>query len=318
MSRPETPAPLDDAADLSPDQRAAVARFFAAPNRRATRGVVDALRTAGIDVIVLKGVATQQLLYPMDPRVSCDVDVLVAPADRRRCRRRLRELGYRPVHLGTHATTWRAPGRQSIDAHLTLPRCARSPRTVWRLLVRHRTEIDVDGAMVPVLAPEAMAVHLTLHGAQSAGERQLEDLRRAVAQLDDPTWAAAARLADDLGVVPTFAWALDQVPGGAARRDRLGLAPVPTEALPQRKLLEGSARGFVTSSVHWRERWRDLVGSAQRAWRRRWSDHQAARTSDHGTEPSTAARRRQVTTGAACGQGPSDRAAPTVEAEAQP
>ena len=62
MSRPETPAPLDDAADLSPDQRAAVARFFAAPNRRATRGVVDALRTAGIDVIVLKGVATQQLL----------------------------------------------------------------------------------------------------------------------------------------------------------------------------------------------------------------------------------------------------------------
>lgn len=50
-------------------------------------------------------------------------------------------------------------------------------------------------------------MYLTLHCTPSAGERQLEDLRRAVEDLDDPTWVAAAQLADDLGVVPAFAWA---------------------------------------------------------------------------------------------------------------
>lgn len=45
--------------DRSPGRRAAAARAIAAPNRRATLAIVDALRTAGTDVVVLKAVATQ-------------------------------------------------------------------------------------------------------------------------------------------------------------------------------------------------------------------------------------------------------------------
>lgn len=242
----------------------AMARLLMAHRHGDAARLVVELRRRGVEPLVLKGVGVQRLLYPDEVRPSCDVDVLVAPADLRAARRALVEAGFTRFGRFGHATAWGSPTRTPVDLHRTLPRSGVSARSAWRLLAQHRTTVDVEGIQVPVLDAAATAVHLTIHLTQGVGERPLEDLRRAVAQLAPHDWRAALGLARQLGTTTSMAWALDQVPGGEQRREELGLPTVARADLPVRTPREAGVARFATSSVHWRERAGALVATAAR------------------------------------------------------
>jgi len=227
-------------------------------NQRATVALVVELERRGLSPIVLKGPSTQALLYPGEARTSTDIDLLVAPRQRRAAQRALADLGYERFFTTSYATSWAAPDQEPVDLHTTLPRCHIRPARVGTILGCHRTTISVEGRDLPVLDAPAVAMHLTLHLTQSASDRTLEDLRRAVHQLTVDQWKDAAGLARQLGTRSSMAWALDQVPGGSELRGRLGLSSVERSDLPARKVSEGGLATLLTSPVHWHERAFDL------------------------------------------------------------
>lgn len=250
-----------------PELDAALALLLAERHARATAATVTHLRSAGVDVIVLKGVATAALLYGDEVRTSADIDLLVRPADRRRAASALRSLGYRREVVSPHATSWVSASRTPVDLHVTLPRSTRSPRRVWAVLDGEATVIEVGDPPqpVPVLGPAAAAVHLALHRSQGGDvDRAAADLTRAVRLLGREVWTAAAVVARELGVEGSLAWALDQVEGGPAVRAGIGLAPIPRRALPARSVREDGVRRFLRSPVHLVERARSLASLARR------------------------------------------------------
>jgi hypothetical protein len=241
----------------------AIDRLVMGHHEQATATVVVALREAGLDPIVLKGLSVQRRLYPDEVRTSTDIDLLLAPGQVRAGERALAALGYERFGVAGHASAWEAAGRVPVDLHRTLPGCAASPTRVWRTLAEHRTTVDIDGTEVAVLDGPALAVHLAIHLTQTATERQVDDLARAVAGLSDEEWTVAATIARALGVEAALAWALGEVPGGAARRRALGLSPVERDQLPPRKPREAGIARFVRSPVHWRDRLVELGNTAR-------------------------------------------------------
>ena len=246
-------------------QDAAVQRLRMRRNHREAVEVVAGLRNRGIGAVLLKGAAVHGLLYGTEVRPTSDVDLLVAPREVRSAGRALASMGYVTFARSGHATSWEAPGHIPVDLHRTIPRSEVSAHRVWRILADHQVATVVEGAEVTVLDPAAMAVHLAIHLTQTASDRQLDDLGRAVAQLSDEDWRAAASIAGGMGTSSSLAWALDQVPGGRARREDLGLPPTERGALPVRKPFEAGIVRFVTSPVHWRERVGALRRSAVRS-----------------------------------------------------
>ena len=245
-------------------RQAGFVRLLMHRNQQDSVDIVAALRSRGLSPILLKGVATRELLYPSEVRRSSDVDLLVAPSEHRACQRALADLGFSRRRAGGHASSWQAPGRAPVDLHRTLPRCGVSARRVWHTLAEHRRTITILGSEVTVLDAPAMAVHLAIHLTQTSHDRQLEDMARAVAVLSPDEWSVAAAVARRIGATSSLAWALDQVPGGAEVRRGLGLPEMSRGQLPARKPSEADLVRFVTSPVHWRERAAGLAATTRR------------------------------------------------------
>jgi hypothetical protein len=258
--------------DPPPEVRAALDRLHAQRHAAATVDLVDALRSADVDLIVLKGVGTAALLASEEPRVSADIDLLVRPGHGRRTARVLRRRGYHRETVAPHASSWASATDTPVDVHVTLPRASVGPRRLWAALDAHRTEVlaGEPPSPVPVLDPSAAALHLAVHATQAAaGDREPRELAMALDLLDDGTWAQAAQLARSLGLDATLSWALDQVDGGGARRVALFLPPVGPDDVPARSLRERGAAAFLRSSVHPVERGRSLLAEPARRFRRR-------------------------------------------------
>ncbi|MBX3285230.1 MAG: nucleotidyltransferase family protein [Actinobacteria bacterium] len=258
---PEEP---EEPEDVRAARQAGFVRLLMRRNQQDSVDVVVELRSRGLSPVLLKGVATRELLYPSEVRRSGDVDLLVAPSEHRACRRALADLGFSMGRNDGHASSWGAAGQTPVDLHRTLPRCGASARRVWRALAEHRTTITVLGSELTVLDGPAMAVHLAIHLTQTTEDRQLEDMRRAVAVLSPEEWSGAAAIARRIGASASLSWALDQVAGGTEVRRSLGLAAVSREQLPVTKPSEAGLVTFLTSPVHWRQRTVALANATRR------------------------------------------------------
>ena len=202
--------------------------------------IFDALARARIDGLLLKGAALAQLLYePGEPRSYADVDLLVAPPDLAAARQALAGLGYRDAgsaNLGIddvggviHEESWirDRPGQPQVMAelHERLSGAGADPECVWRTLCATATAIELHGRRVPVLGLPGQAVHLALHAAQHGAQyaKGRRELTMGLERWSYEIWAAAAKLAAEIGATDAFAAGLRLVPAGAELADVLSL-----------------------------------------------------------------------------------------------
>jgi hypothetical protein len=207
-----------------------------------TAEVVTALRSAGVEPVLLKGSAVARWLYPDEPgaRGYADADLLVRPDDRAEAGRVLSGLGFEPLPSRApparggrppRAVVWyRARDRAAVDLHTTVHGTDHlDPWTVWRVVTRDAERLEVHGVDVAVPCVPVRALHLVLHlrPKDDPGSQAWRDLERAVVVVPDEVWTDAAGIADDLGLRAEMGWLLRLVAGGPALAERLGL---PAEA----------------------------------------------------------------------------------------
>jgi hypothetical protein len=217
---------------------------------QALQRVLRALQAGGTAVIVLKGAALAETVYPSPAvRPMRDVDLLVRAADLARVEDTLRALGYRLTE-GPHPKAWwraqhyhwtfRQPAAPPLDmpleVHWHLDRPSRPFAIEIEGLWQRAVPTTIAGVDTRILAPEDQLLHLCLHTCRHAGGPLHEgrmNLRllsfcdlAAVIQHDASTmdWAQLARRAQQWGVAPYVALPLQLA------RDLVGAA-VPEAAL---------------------------------------------------------------------------------------
>jgi hypothetical protein len=207
-----------------------------------TIALLRAFDAARVRWLVLKGPALARLLYRADERRGySDVDILVAPEDRRRARRALSDLGLVNASENSgvddvagilHSETWLRPpaglprkGIVTLDLHWRLAGCDAPAQLTWEALERRRTWIDLDGRRVPALDRIGLALHVATHAAQHGplALKAMADLERAIERWPPDIWRSAARLADEVMATAAFAAGLRLLPAGAALAQELRL-----------------------------------------------------------------------------------------------
>lgn len=201
---------------------------------RAAIELMGALDEAGIGALLLKGPALTHFLYQSgEVRGYMDVDLLVSPDHYTRTQRVLATLEYENISARSGiddlmgistAETWRRGG-MPVDLHWRLPGCAAAPDSVWTTLYDARATIELGGRQVAVLGRPGLALHLAIHAAQH-GPRDVKamgDLRRGLERWSPEDWAAAARLAANVGAIEAFAAGLRLLPNGVVMAHDLGL-----------------------------------------------------------------------------------------------
>ncbi len=199
-----------------------------------TARLVRALREAGVDCLLLKGISHELWLYPDGERpLSGDIDVLIAPSHLDAACEAVSRLGMREARdpLG--------PRREGLELRY-LPRdgtgmpvelhqsfhFVRAPIAhCWSVLSSGREQIEVGGVPIDIPALPARAALLGLHAADHgvAGGWVIEDLRRAIRVLSLTEWQLAAEVAAELDALAPFSSGLRMVPAGATIADSLGL-----------------------------------------------------------------------------------------------
>jgi hypothetical protein len=211
--------------------------------------VAAAFEAAGVETILLKGPAFDQLLYDgKRSRSYADIDLLVDPGRLLAAERLLKELGFHRAKRAwaelarrsglhavllrpAHAAAWvRAGDRFTVDLHGTLPHVGATPLRMWHSLRAHRTTITVLGTLVPTLDRPASAMLIALHAAHHGPDwnRARTDLQRACKSLEAACWQAASRLARELGAEAAMGIGLGTVTKGHAVARELGLPTRPT------------------------------------------------------------------------------------------
>jgi hypothetical protein len=156
---------------------------------RACADVVTAAATAGIRVLVLKGLALGALVYPTPvARPMDDVDLLVAETDREKITTILHDLGYRNDLMGEE--DFCPPSRAySIDLQTGLLNTTRVParRALWPvrfddLWLRRQTFV-LAGVPVPTLGPRDTLMHLAVHAVHHHGLSGMQWMADFVASL---------------------------------------------------------------------------------------------------------------------------------------
>jgi len=228
---------------------------------------VDALHTAGIESLVLKG-PTFSDWYPADsPRTYVDGDIWVPPDSVAAAEGVLRSLGFMatqdergaPEWWREHASSWlRSSDQGKIDLHRRLQGTEAAPDAVWTVLWGGREAMTVGRASVWRLSQPARALYATLHATHhgSADARGLPHLEAALNAVDDTTWTAALTLAQELDALEAFATGLRLLPAGAELAARI---QVPDARSVKTSLLASTpppvALGFdQLAAVGWRRR----------------------------------------------------------------
>ena len=141
---------------------------------RALEEVLEALQRAGIEVIVLKGMALAPQVYPDPALRQCgDIDLLVRKDDLPSVERILLELGYtvgteehQAEQLGRHhyhLSYWRDGGRLKLEVHWDLlPHPNPFSLSLDELWARARC-LSIGRAETLALSPEDSLLHLCLH-----------------------------------------------------------------------------------------------------------------------------------------------------------
>lgn len=172
--------------------------------RHALREALHALTECAVDVVILKGIAYEELAYPAPgTRPATDIDILVLPEAKTRAFDALRGLGYVPVAGAPgydepiyHEVTLRR-GDVNIDLHIALApfvRCGIDYRELWEAT----RPITVEGVKARTLGRAHLLVNHALHMAIhhfDVPALYLVDLARLT--LDRPMADAAASVARD-------------------------------------------------------------------------------------------------------------------------
>jgi hypothetical protein len=211
--------------------------------------VAAAFEATGVETILLKGPAFDQLLYGGErSRSYADIDVLVDPGRVLAAERLLEELGFHRakrawaqlarrsglapvVFRPAHAAAWVRDGdRFTVDLHGTLAHAGATPPLIWHALRAHRTTITVVGTPVPTLDRPASAMLIALHAAHHGPDwnRTRRDLQRACELLEPACWHAASRLARELRAEAAMGIGLGTVTEGEPVARELGLPTRPT------------------------------------------------------------------------------------------
>jgi hypothetical protein len=201
-----------------------------------TAEVAGAFGREGIETLVLKGPVLARWLYPGEVRPYVDCDLMVAPDDRARAVGVLERLGFveyrpwRPTPLSLD------PGRTEfnrggviVDLHCRLPGLDGDPDAIWDRLAASADRQVIGGVELRVPDRNAVLLHVALHAAQHANlvdGKPLEDLRRALARVEESRWSSALELARAYRGVPAFAAGLRLLPEGGDLARRLDLGGV--------------------------------------------------------------------------------------------
>lgn len=159
----------------------------------------------GIESIVLKGPTFAVWLWPDDQRGYGDIDLLVEPGEFERAASLLLAGGFTdklPPGLRAGPRAARPVANRdelSIDLHRVIGGVGCAPTDAWRVLARHREEVEVAGAQLQGLDETARLLHVALHAATHLRELKPRlDLERALALCASDSWTEVFALADTL------------------------------------------------------------------------------------------------------------------------
>lgn len=192
--------------------------------------IAGTFAVAGIESLVLKGPVLARWLYPGEIRPYGDADLMVAPDNWPEAVGILSQLGFSD-HLGpmahprmeSFASTAFLRGEDNLDLHCTLHGLDAAPERIWGTFTEGAERQTIGGAELRVPGRPALLLHIGLHAAHHARGKTLEDLRRAIARVEESLWGEALELARSLDGAPTFASGLRLLPEGAELARRLGI-----------------------------------------------------------------------------------------------
>jgi hypothetical protein len=201
-----------------------------------TAEVAGAFGREGIETLVLKGPVLAKWLYPGEVRPYIDSDLMVAPENRARAVGVLEQLGFEehvpwmptPLSLDPGGTAFNRGGGM-VDLHCQLPGLDGDPDAIWGRLATGAERQVIAGVELPVPDRDTVLLHLVLHAAHHANQgdgKPLEDLRRALAVVEEAEWSSALELAYAYGGIPAFAAGLRLLPEGEDLARRLDLGKV--------------------------------------------------------------------------------------------
>lgn len=202
-----------------------------------TAEVAGAFGREGIETLVLKGPVLAKWLYPGEVRPYVDSDLMVAPENRARAVSVLERLGFAehlpwmptPLSLDPGGTAFNRPGGGMVDLHCQLPGLDGAPNAFWGRLAASTNRQVIAGVELRVPDRDVVLLHVVLHAAHHADQvdgKPLEDLRRALARVEEAEWSSALELAREYRGLPAFAAGLRLLPEGRDLARKLDLAEV--------------------------------------------------------------------------------------------
>ena len=215
--------------ELTPPQRIAIAA--AALQVDASSAMIgEALASAGIPSLLLKGPVISAWLYAGEVRGYVDSDFLISPADWDRTVGLLESMGFinyleslAHPRMESVAGTGFARGGQQLDLHSTLHGLEAPAEDVWAGFRDRSVAQDVGGRPLRVPDRSSVLLHIALHAVHHGEGKPIEDLRRALAQASRAQWQAATELARELDGLAAFASGLRLLPDGEALASELGV-----------------------------------------------------------------------------------------------
>lgn len=202
-----------------------------------TAEVASAFAREGIATVVLKGPVLARLLYPGEVRPYGDSDLMVAPESRAHAVSVLEQLAFtehcawmpKPLSLNEVGTAFNRPDSGTVDLHCQLPGLDGDPDAIWGRLAESAERQVIAGVELRVPDRDTVLLHVVLHAAHHANrvnDRPLEDLRRAIAFVEESEWLRVLELARAYRGVPAFAAGLRLLPEGEDLARRLDLGEV--------------------------------------------------------------------------------------------
>lgn len=196
--------------------------------------VTEAFHRRGVDSLLLKGPSLSHWLWPGEPRLYGDIDLLVSPrslevaeavlaergmADRRARTRRLREP--------EKSRPWSDDaGSVTVDLHHGIVGIGADNGRTWDVLWDRRTTLRLGPGEVLALDLPARLLHVVLHAVQhNRHEKPLLDLERALRVASVDQWRSAAALARELDALEAFSGGLLLLESGRRLLEEVELDP---------------------------------------------------------------------------------------------
>ncbi|HWF50822.1 MAG TPA: nucleotidyltransferase family protein [Solirubrobacteraceae bacterium] len=201
---------------------------------RVSAEVVDALRVAGAEGLLLKGPVFAAWLYRDGAaRAYVDTDILVSPRDFPVAQRALAGIGFSTHIDDTDTPGWRqvahhwvrARDGANVDLHRTLVGVGVPDAELWDVVSADAEPFSVAGREVRTPGVPVRALHIALHAAQhgTRAGKHLDDLERALCMVDPAVWRSARGIADRLSATGAFATGLRLCEPGCRLADELGV-----------------------------------------------------------------------------------------------